>query len=196
MSNELTSRREMLRAAAIAATVTGLDVEAAQHVHNTAAEEKKITGGVYKPKLFTAHEYKTLVSLAETIIPGALQGGAPEFIDVLASQNDELAAIFTGGLAWLDAEMKRRNSTSYLASQPAQQTALLDLLAYRKNQTPELTHGVRFFDWMRRLTADAYYTSKAGIAELGYKGNGAVSEFKIPQEAYDYALKRSPFGNG
>src|SRR5688572_2041176 len=152
MSNELTSRREMVRAAAIAVTVTGLDVEAAQHVHNTAAEEKKTAGGVYRPKLFNAHEYKTLSSLAETSIPGALQGGAPEFIDLLASQNDELAAIFTGGLAWLDAEMKRRHNTSYIGSQPGQQTALLDLLAYRKSHTPELTHGVRFFDWMRRMT--------------------------------------------
>jgi hypothetical protein len=88
--------------------------------------------------------------------------------------------------------VKRRHNTRYIEATPEQQKALLDLLAFRKNHTPALAHGVSFFNWCRRLTADAYYTSKAGIAELGYKGNGAMTEFKIPQEAYDYALKRSP----
>lgn len=191
MSENTTRRDLLLRSAAAAFTLTGLDAEAAQHVHQAAAEEKKATGA-YKPKLFNAQEYKTLSSLAETIIPGALEGGAPEFIDLLSSQNAELAAIFTGGLAWLDREMQRRGGTHYLESKPEQQTALLDALAYRKNHTPELAHGVDFFQWCRRLAADAYYTSKAGIAALGYKGNGAMTEFKVPQEAIDYALKRSP----
>jgi hypothetical protein len=40
---------------------------------------------------------------------------------------------------------------------------------------------------------DAYYTSPIGIKELGYMGNTAVSEFHVPEEALQYALKRSPF---
>ena len=54
-----------------------------------------------------------LQRLADLIIPagdgapGALAGGAPEFIDLLASRNAELAALYTGGLAWLDHEMLR-----------------------------------------------------------------------------------------
>jgi hypothetical protein len=189
--SDQTTRRDLLRTFAAAVTLTGLDADAAQHVHNAAAEEKRATGS-YKPKLFNEQEYKTLSSLTETIIPGALSGGAPEFIDLLASHNAELAAIFTGGLAWLDREMQRRVNARYLDATLDQRTALLDVLAYRKNHTPELAHGVTFFDWCRRMTADAYYTSKPGIAELGYKGNVGMSEFKIPQEAYDYALKRSP----
>jgi hypothetical protein len=193
MSDDSTTRRDLLRAAAAAAvTLTGFDAEAAQHVHHTAEAEKKATGA-YRPKLFNPHEYKTLSSLAETIIPGAVSGGAPEFIDLLSSQNAELAAIFTGGLAWIDAEMKRRYQKTWVEAAPAQQSALLDLLAYRKNQTPDLAPGVRFFEWCRRMTADAYYTSKPGIAELGYQGNVGMTEFKIPQQAYDHALKRSPF---
>jgi hypothetical protein len=42
------------------------------------------------------------------------------------------------------------------------------------------------------MTVDAYYTSAAGIEELGYLGNKAVTEFKVPQPAIDYALERSP----
>jgi gluconate 2-dehydrogenase gamma chain len=193
MSDEIrgneTTRRDLLRAAALAVAAGGLELDAAQHVHAEAEAEKK--SGPYKPKVFNASEWKTLSSLVETIIPGALSGGAPEFIDLLSSQNAELAAIFTGGLGWMDAEMKRRYGAAYVASRPEQQTAMLDLLAYKKNHTPEVAGGVTFFDWCRRLAADAYYTSKPGIAELGYKGNVGMAEFKIPQEAYDYALKRS-----
>jgi hypothetical protein len=43
------------------------------------------------------------------------------------------------------------------------------------------------------MTVDAYYTSAAGIKEVGFMGNRAIKEFKVPQEAIDYAIKRSPF---
>jgi len=43
------------------------------------------------------------------------------------------------------------------------------------------------------MTVDAYYTSAAGIKEVGYIGNRARKEFTVPQEAIDYAVKRSPF---
>jgi len=39
------------------------------------------------------------------------------------------------------------------------------------------------------------YTSKAGIAELGFKGNGVRATFDVPAEAIEYALKRSPFAD-
>jgi hypothetical protein len=42
------------------------------------------------------------------------------------------------------------------------------------------------------MVVDAYYTSPIGIKEVGYMGNTAVSKFEVPQEAVDYALKRSP----
>jgi hypothetical protein len=32
------------------------------------------------------------------------------------------------------------------------------------------------------------------VKDIGYKGNAVRSSFSVPQEAVDYALKRSPFG--
>jgi gluconate 2-dehydrogenase gamma chain len=192
MSEEVFSRRDILRNAALSAALGGVSAEAAQHVHHAAAEEKKSTGA-YKPKAFNPHEYRTLKLLSETIIPGADKAGAAEFIDLLASHNAELAAIFTGGIAWMDAAMTRRfQAKSWVDAAPDQRTRLLDLIAYRRNDSPDLGPGIVFFDWARKMAADAYYTSKEGIAELGYKGNTGMAEFKIPQEAIDYALKRSP----
>jgi gluconate 2-dehydrogenase gamma chain len=190
------SRRDLLRGIALSATLGGLPLEAAQHVHDLALQEK--AAGPYKPKLFNAHEYATLRRLADLIVPaddvspGALAAGAPEFIDLLSSQNPELAAIYTGGMAWLDREMQRRYSTDFVGVTPEQQIAMLDLIAYKKNESPELGPGIRFFTWVRKMVVDAFYTSPVGIKDLGYIGNTAVSKFEIPQEAIDYALKRSP----
>lgn len=191
-----TSRRDLLRGAALTvlAGATLPPVEA-QRVHAMAVEE-----AVYRPKAFTAREYRTLCVLADLIIPaddvsaGAVAAGAPAWIDLLASQNPELANIYTGGFAWMDTEMQRRTGTDFVGAKPAEQTALLDLIAYRKNGTGELAPGVRFFEWARKMVVDGFYSSPLGTKDLGYMGNGAVSKFEVPQAAIDYALQRSPFG--
>jgi gluconate 2-dehydrogenase gamma chain len=195
------SRRNVLRnLGAITLTTFGVSVvsaEAAEHVHNVVSAAKKTTAGAYQPKCFTASEYKTLVRLCDLIIPadahsqGALAGEAPEFIDFLSSQCPELAEIYTGGIAWLDHEMDKRYSASFVDATPQQQTAMLDLIAYRKNRTERLAPGIEFFAWVRNMTADAFYTSKAGMDDLGYMGNSAMSHFSVPAEAVEYAVKRS-----
>jgi len=82
---------------------------------------------------------------------------------------------------------------AHLSLTQEQQKAMLDLIAFRENSTPEIAPGIQFFNWARRLVVDAYYTSPAGIKEVGYMGNSAMSTFSVPQAAVDYALKRSPF---
>ena len=191
------SRRDLLQSIALSVTLGGLSPAAAQHVHSLAAEEKTSTG-VYKAKALNPHEYHTLEKLADLIVPaddkspGAVASGACEFIDLLASQNPRLLDIYTGGIAWLDQAMRRRYSTDFVSAKSNQQIALLDLIAYRKNESSELGPGILFFDWARRMVVDAYYTSPAGIKAIGYMGNTSVSKFEVPQEAIDYAVKRSP----
>lgn len=205
MSENELSRRALLQSigASLTLSAAGAGVLSAQdagHVHHMVAEARAT--GDYKPKCFTEHEYATLRRLAELIMPpdehskGALDAGAPEFIDLLASNNSELAAIYTGGMGWLDQQMKHRYSAAFLDAQPAQQTAMLDLIAYRKNEAahPELGPGIRFFTWIRNMVVDAYYTSQAGMDDLGYMGNTAMTTFTVPEEAIQYALKRSGLG--
>ena len=224
------SRREVLRNIALTVTAVAggqLSLEAAQHIHQQVKEERK-SAGTYKLKLFNEREHKTLGRLAELIVPAdevsgsAREAGAPEFIDLLCSQNRELAQIYTGGLLWLDAQMEDRYSASFLEAKEDQQTAMLDLLVEAEKQEgerraqgltfediqryqefesygiyrpSELSPGIRFFDWVRRMTVDAFYTSEIGVKDIGYKGNAAISKFEVPQEIVDYALKRSPFAS-
>ena len=150
------------------------------------------TAAAFVPKALTRHEYATLDTLAEWIVPGAHANGSAQFIDYLCSIADEFKVIFTGGLAWMDNAMRRRaDGVDFVNASKDQQQALLDLIAFREKHTDELGPGIRFFDWARRLVVDAYYTSAQGIKEVGYIGNSAMAKFSVPQEAVDYVMKRS-----
>ncbi len=198
---EDTSRRELFRiiGGSLVLTAAGsgvLSPALAQHVHAEIAAVKSLSGGPnYVPKKFTPHNFLTLKKLGDIIIPGASEAGAAEFIDFLSSHNAELAAIFNGGFGWLDNYMQKTYGADFLSATPGQQTELLDKLAYEKNRTPETAPGVHFWTWARNMVVDAYYTSPAGVKDLGYMGNGAMKVFSVPQEAVDYAIKRSPFAN-
>ncbi len=230
MSNELVqvqiNRRDAIRAVAMGITALGvLDLDAAQHVHTAASGEKAATGA-YKVKAFQAEEYRTIRRLAELIVPAdsvsgsGVDAGAPEFIDLLCSQNEKLADIYHGGLAWLDAEMRKRVAKRFVEASEAEQKAMLDTLVkaeaaetarrgeelvyqrsavykdftgYTTERASDLGPGIRFFDWVRKMTVDAFYSSPLGVKDLGFKGNGAYSKYEVPKDAIEYAMQRSPF---
>jgi gluconate 2-dehydrogenase subunit 3-like protein len=191
------TRRDVLRRLGATLMATGvLDRVSAQEVHHLALVQSG-TNGAYTPKALSDQEYKTLVRLTDLIIPvengkpGAVAAGAAAWIDMLASENSQLKDIYTKGLAWIDAETKRRASSAFVSATPEQQTGLLDLIAYRRNSTPELDPGIEFFTWVRRMTVDAFYTSEIGIADIDYRGNRPQAAYVEPTEAIAYALKRS-----
>ncbi len=189
----------MLRQLALAVTAAGsgvFNLEAARVVHALAGEERQAGG--YAPKRLTEQEFATVTRLAELIVPAdegggsGVDAGAPEFIDLLCSQNDELANIYQGGLAWLDATMRRRGGTTFVDAPVDRQTALLDVLveAERSDDGGDIGPGVSFFGWVRRMTVDAYYTSPVGIADVGYQGNAVLDRFEVPQEAIDFVNRQ------
>ena len=192
------TRRDVLRRLGLTLMATGvLDRVSAQEVHHFALTAQASNGGSYSPKALTDHEYRTLVQLTDFIIPvengkpGAVAAGAAAWIDMLASENAQLKTIYTKGLAWIDEAMKKRSAKDFVSAATDQQTALLDLIAYRRNESPELAPGIQFFTMARRMTVDAFYTSEIGIADIDYRGNRPQASYPEPTEAIAYALKRS-----
>jgi gluconate 2-dehydrogenase subunit 3-like protein len=191
------TRRDVLRRLGATLMATGvLDRVSAQEVHHLAMAQSAATGS-YTPKALSDHQYQTLVRLTDLIIPaengkpGAVAAGAAAWIDMLASENTDLKDRYTTGLTWIDAEMNRRGATDFVSATPEQQTALLDVIAYRRNSTAALDPGIEFFTWVRRMTVDAFYTSEIGIADIDYRGNRPQASYPEPTEAIAYALKRS-----
>ena len=190
MATKNISRRDLLRSLTIGVTagsvLSAIPLEAAEHVHKMIAQEKAEAGGTYKPKYFPADQYKTLKFLCQTIIPadsdsgGAIEAGAPEFIDLVTSENEDYQLALAGGMMWLDNTCMDRYSTTFRSCNAAQQKEILDLIAYGKNADvqPDLSQGIEFFSILRNLTTDGFFTSEIGIKYLGYVGNTHLKEFK------------------
>jgi len=184
------SRRDILRTLAVGAAggsvLQLIPVQAAAQVHHMISREKSAgPGAKYKPKFFSPHQYQTLVTLCGLIIPpddhsgGAVEAGAPEFIDLLTSENKDWQLQLGGGLMWLDGICMDRYGRTFLDCELHARGEMLDKIAYRKNAVaePALSQGVEFFAVLRRLTADGFYSSEIGIRDLQYIGNTALAEF-------------------
>jgi gluconate 2-dehydrogenase gamma chain len=181
-------RRDLLKSLtlgiAAAPALRAIPLQAANYAHEM-LEREKAAQGEYKPKFFSAHQYKTLQGLCGAILPqdehsgGAIEAGAPEFIDLLTSENSDFRLKLGGGLMRLDAVCADRFARSYLKCAEDQKKQMLDAIAYRKNalSDPGVSQLIEFFSLLRNLTLDGYFTSKIGINYLGYIGNTTLREF-------------------
>ena len=142
------SRRDILKTLTLAAVggsvLRVIPLEAAEYAHRMVRAEKAAAADqAYAPKFFSNHFYKTLQSLCQTIIPsdddakGAIEAGAPEFIDLITSENKQYQVALGGGMMWLDNTCLDRYGSAYLDCTPQQQTEIPDLIAYRKNATKD-----------------------------------------------------------
>jgi gluconate 2-dehydrogenase gamma chain len=182
------SRRDVLKSLTMGAAATSvlrvIPAKAAEYAHHMVAAEKAATK-VYAPKFFPAHEYKTLQTLCQTIIPadggsgGAIEAGAPEFIDLLTSENTEYQRQLAGGILWLDSTCSDRYGKAFLDCTPQQQKEILDQIAYRNNALtdPSISQGIEFFSFLRNITTDGFFTSEIGIKYLGYIGSAFLKDF-------------------
>ena len=182
------SRRDVLKSLTMGAAATSvlrvIPAKAAEYAHHMVAAEKAATK-VYAPKFFPAHEYKTLQTLCQTIIPadggsgGAIEAGAPEFIDLLTSENTEYQRQLSGGILWLDSTCSDRYGKAFLDCTPQQQKEILDQIAYRNNALtdPSISQGIEFFSFLRNITTDGFFTSEIGIKYLGYIGSAFLKDF-------------------
>jgi len=177
------TRRDVLKSLAISvvggSALRVIPAVAAEYAHQVVRKERASADGKYAPKFFSPHQYATLMLLCDTILPkdehsgGAVEAGAPEFIDLLTSENEDYQLKLGGGLMWLDSHCRDQFAKPYLECTAEQQKKTLDLIAYRKNakSKPELSQGIAFFAFLRDMTCDGFYTSKIGIEDLQYIGN-------------------------
>ncbi len=207
--NGAVDRRSALKAMAAAAAVPVLgtfEIGEDQMLRAREAAETAVLaemqGTQYTPKFFTRHEYQTVRTLVDYIIPrdersgSATDAGVPQYMDfVLADQTPPpgppnptprfyVAPTASqinvrGGLAWLDNECANRfgAGTTFLTATDAQRRQVLDDIAWPAKAKPELSHGVAFFTRMRDMTASGFYSSKMGIQDLRYMGNVPMAKW-------------------
>jgi gluconate 2-dehydrogenase gamma chain len=184
-----TNRRELLKSLGVAtAGVVAIGagnawaedgpLAAAIHHHmETSAAQPAVPA---HPRFFQAREFSTVERLADLILPsdgtpGAKDAGVAEFLDFyLAGSPESAQKQFHQGLKELDAAASAKLGHPFVELSGAQQTQLLEAV-WPPASTGELAS---FLPNVRRLTVFGFYTSKIGIAELGYAGNTYESEFR------------------
>jgi len=178
MSDALT-RREAVQMAALAALTTAFKwtPSDARRASDLARAARSTDQGMFQARFFTSHEMETVRVLADLVIPrdersgSATEAGVPEFMDFMLNEREDGRLPMRGGLAWLDSQCQHRYAKTFVACAAAERAAVLDDIAWPKKAKPEMSQGVAFFNMFRDLTASGYYSSKIGIADLGYQGN-------------------------
>lgn len=128
-------------------------------------------------QFFSAHEMATLNVLVDIIIPeegehpSASQVGVVEFIEFMVKDIPKNQLPLRGGLKWLDNYSAKSFDKSFIDCASSEQIKIVDAIAYPTLAKPGMESGVSFFSLLRNLTASGYYTTKEGIADLGYAGN-------------------------
>lgn len=137
-----------------------------------AAERALDSAASFVPKFFTAHEWRTVRVLVDYIIPrdersgSATDAGVPEFMDFIMTDRPSEQLPMRGGLRWLDNQCRDQFNATFVDCIPAHQTAVLDQIS-----------TTAFFTRFRDLTATGFWSSKMGIADLGYLGNTVVHDW-------------------
>jgi len=151
------------------------------------AREEKLQAETF----FDQHEMKTIHVLVDIIIPkdetsgSATDAGVPAFIEFIAKDMPRYQTPLRGGLKWLDIQCMKRFDADFASCTSAQQLEMIDEIAYPEKAKPELQQGVAFFNTLRDLTACGFFTSKIGIADLGYAGNKPNQWDGVPQDVLD-----------
>jgi gluconate 2-dehydrogenase gamma chain len=139
----------------------------------------------WHPRVFNAHEWKTVGVLSDWILPAdessgsATDAGVPEFIDDwLEFQGGDLLVEIRAGLTWLDAECRRCYRQGFVDCATDQQRQILDRIAYPEKAAAADAGAVAFFNQMRDLVLSGFYTSEMGIRSLPYVGNEPQNQWR------------------
>lgn len=138
----------------------------------------------YVPKQFTSDEWRLVRLLVNYVIPrdarsgSATDAGVPEFMDFMLGEYANMRTWMKNGLGWMNAECRRRFGKGFVSCTDAQRREVLDAIAFPKRAVAEMKPGVDFFNSFRNLTASGFWSSRIGIADLGYMGNRPVAKWE------------------
>ncbi len=203
-------RRKYLKTLAVGTLATGVILQScAPEKKEEAPDLSKINGGpdrqpneiehfkkVSSQKFFDAHEMATITILVDIIIPkddhsgSATEAGVPDFIEFIVKDMPRHQTPLRGGLKWLDIQCFKHFNKAFTDCTSSLQIEMVDKIAFPEKAKTEMSQGVAFFNLLRDLTATGFFTSKIGIADLGYEGNRPNQWDGVPPDVLEqYGLK-------
>jgi len=185
------TRREMVQRLLAGAGATWPLVAASHpiyaHLANGAIfeEAEKLGAADWKPLFLNAQQDQTLAALAEAIVPGSRKAQADRFIDLLLSVDTAgHKKSFVESLAAFEAESQKRFGKRFPSLTADEQNSVLtDASTEPKKKESsgsniETNPGLReHFENLKGWISGAYYSSEAGMRELGWTENRVFDRF-------------------
>lgn len=167
-------------------------VEETKYFGRTPAELERLEK-LKAEQVFNEHEMQTIGVLSTVILPpkephgGPIEAEVPELVEFMAKDIPEMQNTLLGGLMWMDHKSNTEFGVEFKAATLEQQKQICDQICWHDMEVPldEQPLEIQFFALMRNLTLTGYYTSKVGIADLGYKGNQPNVWDGVPQDVLD-----------
>ena len=159
------------------------------------AAAAKAKAADWKPEFLDAHQLETVQALCERIVPGSLAARSDRFIDaLLAVDTRDNKQRFLSALGAMEGEARRRFDQPFKSLSEAQQGEILFAAATDKpgrvdwiwtpgtlmkqpDPGPPKTTPRDHFDNLKQWIAGAYYSSEAGMKELGSTGQMFFASF-------------------
>ena len=170
----------------------------AHPIHDHLADQKKVTAAdkkaaapAYKPEFLDAHQYATLVAIAERVVPGSTKARVAPFIDqLLAVDTNDSQQEFLGAMGAFDMQAIDKFGKPWKSLTPAQQDELLTVASTAESGLKRGTGDPRaqsepgegkatiydHFANLRGWISGAYYSSEIGMRELGWTGEMFFTE--------------------
>lgn len=162
---------------------------------------KKYDPGDLWPLTFSAEQRRLVIVLCDIIMPAdetspsASSLGVHDFVDEWISspypeQKGDRNSILKG-LPWLDEEASRRGGKNFVSLTADEQLEICQELAKAAKKNSR-KHPGSFFLRLRNLVAGGYYTTPAGMKDIGYLGNVPMAEWNGPPPEVLERLGLSP----
>jgi len=142
------------------------------------------------PLTLTRSERQTAAVLCDLIVPADAHSPSASAVGVVDFLDDWVSAPYPQqqadrqklleGFVWLDRESRRRGGTVFVRLPVSGQTSICNDICYLPAAKPRFKTPARLFARYRDLTADAFYATVQGRADLRYIGNVPRSSYEGP----------------
>lgn len=158
-----------------------------EHLTNGAIfeEAERLGAADWKPLFLNAQQDETLAALGEAIVPGSRKAQADRFIDLLLSvDNEKHQRDFVDALEAFETESQKRFGRRFPSLDDSQQHAILTdastqpAKADLSGTNGKDESGLRgHFENLKGWISGAYYSSEAGMRELGWTEDRVFERF-------------------
>ena len=145
-----------------------------EHLKNDAIfdEAEKLGAADWKPVFLDAQQNETLIALAESTVPGSTKAQVNRFVDLLLSvDKPESQRKFVESLEAFDVESQKRFSKDFRALNDGDK----DMILTDASEKQSTLHG--HFENLKGWVSGAYYSSEAGMRELGWTADYVFEKF-------------------